>query len=105
MAREERTIMFYPAEVHQALAGFAQRHNRVMPPGELEALEFDPRREPALKLKLRSATQPNSMEFRRAEVAAALILYCRDKRIPLPKNCHKQLVRHDGNPAIRMALD
>lgn len=107
MPKEIRTIIFYGREVLQAMAAFASRNKAPMPQGTLDGLNFNPSGEPALTLIIKPMGTPvaQRLAFRKAEVAAALILYCRDKHIPLPKDCCKDLVSRDGYPAIHLEMD
>ncbi len=107
MPREDRTIIFSPREVHEALEGFAQRQNMPMPQGTLDAVSFEAGAEPALTVSIKPLGRPvaQRIAFRKAEVAAALILYCRAQKVPLPKNCRKELIAHDGVPAFHITLE
>lgn len=108
MPRETRTIVFSDHELHRAMIGFAARQKMPMPQGPLDGFAFDPEIDPALTLSVRptaGAPVRQQVAFRKAEVAAALILLCRDMRIPLPKEGRKQLVCRDGCPAFTIDLD
>jgi hypothetical protein len=105
MPTEERLIIFTPAEVLEAMKEFLQRKDRPMPRGKLDNLSFAPGEEPALVLDISVTGSPiaQRIAFRHAEVAAALIVYCKERSIPLPK-ASKSLVNHDGAPAFRICL-
>lgn len=106
MPRELRTIIFDHTEVTQAMRAFATRQKTPMPPGIIDTLAFDETAEPALLLSVKPAGTPvaQKIAFRKAEVAAALILYCRERHIPLPKDCRKDLVKREGQPAFLIEL-
>lgn len=106
MPTEERLIIFNPAEVLEAMKDFAHRKNRPMPRGKLESMTFIPDGEPALVMDIAQAGSPiaQRIAFRLAEVAAALILYCKARTIPLPRHS-KSLVEHKGSPAFKIIFD
>lgn len=106
MPTEERLIIFNPAEVLDAMKDFAHRKDRPMPRGKLDTMEFKPGGEPALVLDIASPGSPiaQRIAFRHAEVAAALIIYCKARAIPLPRNS-KTLVDHNGLPAFKIVFD
>lgn len=107
MPREVRTITFSQLEVYQAMAEFAARNGRAMPPGTLDRLAFNPQQEPALVMAVRTPGSPiiQKVAFRQAEVAAALILYCRGNRIPLPKNSRRKLESADDGVTLILHLE
>lgn len=106
MPTEERLIIFSPAEVLEAMKEFAKNKDRPMPRGKLEGLQFVAKGEPALVLDISQAGSPISQKiaFRHAEVAAALIMYCKERSIPLPKHS-KALVERDGGPAFLITFE
>lgn len=106
MPTEERLIIFNPAEVLDAMRDFASRKDRPMPRGKLEGLTFAPHAEPALVLDISQPGSPISQKiaFRHAEVAAALIVFCKERSIPLPKSS-KTLVEHHGAPAFKIVFE
>ena len=106
MPTEERLIAFTPAEVLEAMKEFAHRKNRPMPRGKLDGLTFVPGGEPALVLDISVTGSPiaQKIAFRHAEVAAALIMFCKDRAIPLPK-ASKSLVDREGVPAFRIIFE
>lgn len=93
--------------VGRSIRRWAARQQMPMPQGALDGLKFDAEAEPALILTIKPMGTPvaHRVTFRRAEVAAALILLCRDLHIPLPKNCCKNLVARDGQPAFAIELE
>ncbi len=107
MPREIRKIVFSADELHQAMVDFASRGGAPLPRGELESLTFDPAAEPALVItqRQRQSALPNRLAFRLAEVVAGLILHCRDKGVPLPRNCRRALAPHPEGIAFDIAID
>lgn len=96
MPREQRRIIFTLAELHHAMRILSAKTNKPLPDGTCEAVNFDPSKEPALSMTFRSLSQgPVNIAFQKAEVGAALILYCREQQIPLPKSASKGIER-DG---------
>ncbi|MBY0429795.1 MAG: hypothetical protein K2Q10_01240 [Rhodospirillales bacterium] len=97
MPKETRRILFSPAELNEAMSLLATQSKFPMPPGTLDRVVFDPAKEPALVLTRRivGSVMPQMFAFRKEEVAAGLILYCRSHKIPLPRNSRRSLVKHD----------
>jgi CheY-like chemotaxis protein len=82
-----------------ALVEFRLRQGTPLGNGQAGKVDFDPEREPALILTRRLDNgQSEATEFSLQDAAAALILFCKTYKIPLPRNCKKSLVRHDGLP-------
>lgn len=106
MPTEERLIIFNPPEVMEAMKDFMHRKNRPMPRGKLEGITFTPDEEQALVLDISAPGSqiPQKIAFRHAEVAAALIMYCKERTIPLPKDS-KTLVAREGAPAFRITFE
>lgn len=106
MPTEERLIIFSPAEVLDAMKEFTHRKGRPMPRGKLDGITFVPGGEPALVLNISATGSPiaQKIAFRHAEVAAALIMFCKERSIPLPKTS-KSLVDREGAPAFRITFE
>lgn len=102
MPRELRKIVFTVEDLHRAMLDFAGRNGVPIQRGALEKLRFDPGGEPALALSQRTqgSVLSTSMAFRLAEVMAALILFCRARAIPLPRNAQRRLERHEEGAAF-----
>lgn len=107
MPSEIRHIVFTPVEIIAALDGFLRSRGQPLPTGAVLKIEIEPG-EPLLvnvtvttDLAVRIAT----LHFAEAEVAAALLNYCRDYRIPLPGYGAKHLHRVGRNLALSVTLN
>lgn len=107
MPRELRKIVFTAEDLHRAMLDFIGRSGTPIQRGALERLRFDPAAEPALALTQRpvGGVLSTNMAFRLAEVMAALILYCRNRAIPLPRHARRRLERHDEGAAFVIEMD
>ena len=99
MPNEIRQISFQPAEVARALLAYGQHMGKPLPPGSILACEpvGDGRTAPVVvQLSIRKDdaakdAPPHVMTVEGAALAAALILYCRSKKIPLPAAAGKSI--------------
>jgi hypothetical protein len=100
MPSELRHILFRPAEVVEALRNHQARMGQPIPRGQVVDCGPEPAR-PGEPLRFRvgvsseAGLKPTRQElvFDASTIAAALIHYCRDRRIPLPANAAKSLQR------------
>lgn len=102
MPREIRNIYFTAQELHRAMGEFIARSQAPLPTGTLDSLTFEPGKDPALVIRRHElgSDLPRQLTFREAEVAAALILFCRNHKTPLPKECRKRLIKQDNGAAL-----
>ena len=96
MPSEIRHIIFQEAEVGRALRTYRERTGTVVKAAE--AATYTNERIGAgeeLRFSMTVGSGPNSQTLSAAgsELAAALILYCRGQRIPLPAGASKSLQR------------
>lgn len=101
MPRETRRVVFSHAELHLAMSEYAHHLDKALPSGWMESLAFDPKRDPALVIMRRlesGSMQPAT--FRLPEVGAALLLFCTNHKIPLPKRGRKGLEKHEDTAAF-----
>ncbi len=101
MPKENRRIVFTPAEVHRALLEYTAQHNRPIGDGTVESFLFDPVENPALILMIHRADgQIENHSFRLAELGAAIITFCRSHKVPLPHKGKKSLIKVEDSVAI-----
>ena len=107
MPREERLVIFDHAEAYKAIFTLCvQKQLREPPPGSIAAIEAMAAQS-AMVLKIMNpqngaaADCEYSCEF----VTAALILYCRMCRIPLPKRGRKAVEIAGEDIILRVRID
>jgi hypothetical protein len=99
--KENRRILFSPAEVHRALVEFTASRNRPIGEGSVVSFLFDPTENPALVLMISGRDgQIESHSFQLAELGAAIITFCRNHKVPLPHKGKKSLIKVDDTLAI-----
>ena len=104
MPKENRRIVFSPAEVHRALLEYSSKHNRPIADGKVDSLLFDPAEDPALVLMIhRLDGQIEHHSFRLAELGAAIITFCRNHKVPLPHKGKKSLIKVEETVAITLS--
>jgi hypothetical protein len=117
MPTEIRHLMFRPAEVVQSIAQYLKRSGQSLPSGsivscgpESEGPGSAVRFRIVIALDVTEGTPEAGIEPRREVViegpalAAALILRCRDRRIPLPAQADKSLQRFGDQVCLIAAL-
>jgi hypothetical protein len=109
MASEYRLIFFDQNELCRALIEYNRQRRTPFPPGNLKKVQIDrDRLSVAIQIDQDSG-DVKTVTFDTASVAAALIVYCRDRKIPLPAKSNKEmrlvanrlcfLIRIKGTPA------
>jgi hypothetical protein len=97
---EYRLIFFRESELVRAIGAFARLRKKPLPVGQITRLVLDAD-EITLSLHLEKDNGGTiSRKFSSNEVAAALIAYCKDARIPLPRNASKELRVISNRPAF-----
>lgn len=94
MPREDRRIIFEFQETYKALyAMCVQREMKKPPPGMVAAVIQHPTDASKVLVRIENAHSSTSqdIEFSSDFLAAALMLYCRTLRIPLPKTAQKSV--------------
>jgi hypothetical protein len=109
MASEYRLIFFDQNELCRALIEYNRQRRTPFPPGNLKKVQIDRDRLSVTIQIDQDSGDIKSVTFDTASVAAALIVYCRDRKIPLPAKSNKEmrlvanrlcfLIRIKGTPA------
>jgi hypothetical protein len=109
MASEYRLIFFDQNELCRALIEYNRQRRTPFPPGNLRKVQIDRDRLSVTIQIDQDSGDVKSVTFDTASVAAALIVYCRDRKIPLPAKSNKEmrlvanrlcfLIRIKGTPA------
>jgi hypothetical protein len=107
MPIEVRHVLFDRAEVQAALLAYHRR--RALPKRSLSVADFTVEDSPVLRAFLSFLDDEGTLdvvEFAGTEIAAALILYCRQTRVPLPARASKELkVYSSGDLCMSLALN
>lgn len=106
MPKELRVITFNEAEVIEALVDFSVAAGRALPQGQIAGispLEGDRSR---IALRFRSPQAGNGAQahFYDRELAAALIMLCEKKRIPVPRRGEKAVRMAENSAALTIRL-
>ena len=97
---EYRLIFFRESEMVQAIGAFARMRKKPLPVGQITRMLFDTD-DLSMTLFLEKDTGGKMQRsFKAAEVAAALIGYCKTARIPLPRGGNKELRVIANRPAF-----
>ena len=99
MPSEIRHILFQDAEVAKAVRTYRERTGTVVIAADSASYTIDrtgPGEEVRFSLTVGSGGQTQTLSASGSELAAALILFCRSQRIPLPAGASKSLQRFGG---------
>jgi hypothetical protein len=106
MPTEMRHLLFRPTEVVQAIRQYQRRLGLALPAGTVQScgpeyyaegqevrfrLTIVPDHVQGKRVVARQTVTPEEMTIEGPALAAALILYCRDRHIPLPAGADKAL--------------
>lgn len=106
MSREVRMIIFSNEEMQTALSEGDTRPGESMPRGRIENIEVHDR-EVGVIIHYRPRAYADIKEWRvsHAQAAAALIRFCLNQGIPLPRAAKKTLFRDDRGIVLQFELD
>jgi hypothetical protein len=102
---EARSIIFDEREVITALLEYSRRKNTKLPPGTISGLSYVAGRAVSAELSIESDDgAASSVTFPSTEVAAALLLYCMNRKIRLPLEARKtfEVVDHQATLMFEM---
>ncbi len=107
MPSEIRQIVFTKDELRAALIDHCMRANIVLPDRGADEVKIgrNPDAVVILKYKGLNPADNKDVELGRDHVAAALIRYCRDHNIPLPRHAQKVLRPRDDGLALMVKVD
>ncbi|MCZ8312117.1 MAG: hypothetical protein ACK5U4_05660 [Rhodospirillales bacterium] len=97
---EYRLIFFRESEMVQAIGAFVRLQKKPLPVGMITRMVFD---EGDFSMTLhmeRDSGGKVERSFKQSEIAAALIGYCKNARIPLPRSGNKELRIISNRPAF-----
>ncbi|MBV8166589.1 MAG: hypothetical protein JO021_07335 [Alphaproteobacteria bacterium] len=95
MPTEMRHIVFTPNEVLRSITQYKHRRREPLPSGTISNLKIEERPDVHVVLFITDDAKRNTEEvvFQGAELAAALVMYCIERKIPLPAARAKKTLR------------
>ena len=102
MPNESHAITFSNAEASDALVSYCATAKRQLPNGGIKRLAFS--NDAEIKVTAEFNNGAAAITFFQNEVAAALILACNKKGIPVPKRAIKTLAIGQDSIALRFAM-
>src|SRR5262245_37125063 len=102
MTTEIRQIVFQQTELCAAIHDYKKRRAEPLPPGSIIGVTCGDGPDPTATLTIRNDSTNGVIivTFNAEEIAAALILFCINRRIPLPAKAGKKLVRYGDSFAL-----
>ena len=104
MPQEIRHLVFAAAEVIRAVVEYHKRSGSALPAGEVT--DFEANHEPAgvhARFAIGGADWRQVVTVEPGQLAAALILYCKYRSVPLPADAAKVLHVVDGGVAMELS--
>jgi hypothetical protein len=103
---EIRYIVFTADEMRNAVIGFVQKQGQLAAPGDVAAVELvGPNEAPSAIVKLQPALAKKPINLGAQYLVAALLLYCMDRRIPIPKQAEKKVELSVNGLTLMMTTD
>ncbi|MEQ8393009.1 MAG: hypothetical protein RIB30_18635 [Thalassospira sp.] len=103
--RELRCIVFEDGELIKALIAHGQRTGKAMPPGQISSFEIERTPEVVARMVITSdAGEKTIVPTSGAQLAAAMIAYCIDRRVPVPAHAAKSITVIDGHVALKITM-
>ena len=106
MPIELRRLIFSRDELVGAIAGFRDGANNAIPAGNIVHCQIvhDSELHVAVKILPEGETQIESARLDINFISAALIKYCKDKKIPIPRESEKSIEAMGENMALVIRL-
>ncbi len=106
MPTEYRRIVFPNQELHAALSEYQGAEIQDMPPGDIVAVALLDSPANTVRMTLVSTSEGTSYtaDFNAAHIAAALIKFCIDRKVPIPKHSRKSLRLMGDNLALDIVI-
>lgn len=103
--RELRCIVFEDGELIKALVAHGQRTGKSMPSGQISSFEIERNPEVIARMVITSdAGEKAIVPTSGPELAAAMIAYCIDRRVPVPAHSAKSITVIDGLVALKITM-
>jgi hypothetical protein len=104
---ETRKLEFSPMELQAALVNYALRRRIPLPKANIDKIYIG--KVDAEKVTCRftpsNVADDAIVEFTNSQVAAALIMYCKSEKIPLPRDADKVLQRNGDTLALIVRVE
>ncbi len=102
MPSEHRQIVFARNELDAAIAAYRESHDDSIPEGRITECSIDAHTRIAVMVGFLEDGEdaPKVAEISASTVAAALISYCMEKGIPIPRQSHKTVQQLGDNIAL-----
>jgi len=106
MPSELRRIVFSESEIIEALDRFAKATRHAMPAGKITACRIDSKSALSATLTVQHMAEgsTHTVRFDNASIAAALIRYCIEKKIPIPRASEKSVEAQGPGVALILNL-
>ncbi len=103
---EVRYVVFSPDEARNAIITFVQRQGTVGAADDVLAVEFaGPNDAPSALVRLRGQPARDPINLGAHYLTAALLLYCGDRRIPIPRRAEKRVERSVNGLTLVLTTD
>lgn len=106
MPSELRQVVFQMSELQAAIRANTRNTKEKLPPGDIVAWRIIGTPEAFIEFNLRDEItgQDNTATYSEASVGAALLKYCMDHRIPVPRRAEKALKIVNGDVALVIVI-
>lgn len=107
MPSEKRKVIFAQDEVIKAVVAYDQHGGlKVLPPGEIVKVALGGNSEPNLVLSILDPSSGNckTATLEATYLAAAMLKFCFDHKIPIPRRASKSVEIVDGGLALSLSV-
>jgi len=106
MPNEFRFLVFSESEAANAMASFAPKAGKRLPQGSIKGVEVKTEQDPPSAALVIAPDEGGSknFDFSAGEVTAALIGWCINHKVPLPRDGEKVLEALHGSLALRIGI-
>jgi hypothetical protein len=106
MPTELRKIVFSNSELIDAIEGFARHTKKSMPAGKVVGCRVDGKDRITIALSVHHPAEgsKHTVTFDHASIAAALIRFCMEKKIPMPRTAEKSVERSGDGVALTLKI-
>lgn len=103
--REMRCIVFEDGELIKAILAHGRRTGKTLPAGQISSFEVERKPEVIARMTITSDQgQKSIVPTAGAELAAAMIAYCIDRKVPVPANAAKSITVLDEHVALKITM-
>ncbi|WP_033069382.1 hypothetical protein [Thalassospira australica] len=103
--REIRCIVFEDGELIKAILAHGRRTGKALPAGQISSFEIERSPEVIARMTITpDAGQKTIVPTTGAELAAAMIAYCIDRKVPVPAHAAKSITIIDDQVALKIRM-